>query len=510
MGLEERDPRPGAAGRGAGRHPRGGSRSWGRRRGGTGSDRRNCSRQPLFLEQLLAFVQEAGPSALGAVPRRSKRCSPADSSVSTRPRAGADRARASVAGRDFRAAGSSHCRREELAGLDSRLRTLVRRGLVRALRGADDDTYRFHHVLVRDVAYAGTTKGARAELHERYGTWLEQRGRAMDEIVGYHLEQAYRYPQRARPRRSGCPRPCTARRSRVGCGRDWRVEASGCKGGCQPPRPCCVAAPAGEAKRAEILCELGMTLSQLGDSAAADAAFTQAIDEAEAVVDDVSAAWSRIELARARLHRGGDPRKLVALVQAATPLFEEAENERALGRAWRARVRPRLSAGTLRGRLDASERARRYYRRSGWSTAGCLSETASALYHGQRPYPRRWRCERLLEEATDRPGTAHVLAYLAGLHACDGRGDEAVRLLDEADNVYRDLQDDYSLANTSGRIRGRVHAVAEDHEAAQAAFRACCETFERFDDSAALASVAAELGGSLSAQGGSRRRGWAL
>ena len=107
----------------------------------------------------------------------------------------------------------------------------------------------------------------------------------------------------------------------------------------------------------------------------------------------------------------------------------------------------------------------------------------------------------LLEEATDRPGKAHVLASLAGLHAYDGRGDEAVRLLDDADTVYRDLQDDDSLANTSGRIRGRVHAVAEDHEAAQAAFRACCETFERFDDSAALASVAAELGGSLYAQG---------
>ena len=217
----------------------------------------------------------------------------------------------------------------------------------------------------------------------------------------------------------------------------------------------------------------------------------------------MSAAWSGIELARARLHRGGDPEELVTLVRAATPLFEEAENERALGRAWRALGYAR---GSLQGRcadwLDASERARRYYRRSGWSTAGCLSETASAVYHGPTPVPEALEmCERLLEEATDRPGTAHVLAYLAGLHACDGRGDEAVRLLDEADNVYRDLQDDYSLANTSGRIRGRVHAVAEDHEAAQAAFRACCETFERFDDSAALASVAAELGGSLSAQG---------
>ena len=36
MGRQERDPRPGAASREAGRHPCGGSRSWGRRRGGAG------------------------------------------------------------------------------------------------------------------------------------------------------------------------------------------------------------------------------------------------------------------------------------------------------------------------------------------------------------------------------------------------------------------------------------------------------------------------------------------
>jgi class 3 adenylate cyclase len=147
---------------------------------------------PLFLEQLLAFVREAGPSALGAVPPtieallagRLERLDPAERALIER---------AAVAGRDFSRGGLlALSPPEELAGLDSRLRTLVRRGLVRALRGGDADTYRFHHVLVRDVAYAGTTKDARAELHERFGTWLEQRGRAADEIVGYHLEQAHR------------------------------------------------------------------------------------------------------------------------------------------------------------------------------------------------------------------------------------------------------------------------------------------------------------------------------
>ena len=458
---------------------------------------------PLFLEQLLAFVQEAGPSALGAVPPtieallagRLERLDPDERALTER---------AAVAGRDFSRGGLiALSPPEELAGLDSRLRTLVRRGLVRALRGGDDDTYRFHHVLVRDVAYAGTTKDARAELHERFGTWLEQRGRAADEIVGYHLEQAHRYRKELDPGDPGVL-GLAKRAGRVlaaaGVGAWTRTDA---RAAANLLGRAVSLLPAGEPRRAEVVCELGLSLGQLGDSAAADAAFTEAIDEATAAGDHASAAWARIELARARMHRGGDPDDLVALAKEAMPLFEEAGNERALARTWRAIGDAR---GSMQGRcadwLDASEHALAYYRRSGWSSSGCLGDIGSALYHGPTPVPEALeRCDHLLEEATDRPGRAHVLAYLAGLHAYDERGDEALRLLDEADNIYGDLRDDYSPANTSGRIRGRVHAVAHDHEAAQAAFRACCETFERFDDSAALASVAAELGGSLSAQG---------
>ena len=458
---------------------------------------------PLFLEHLLAFVDEAGGGALVSVPPTVEALL---ASRLERLDAG-ERAlleRAAVAGPDFsRGALLTLSPPEELAALDSRLTGLVRRRFVGALRGGDEDTYRFHHVLVRDVAYAGITKEERAELHERFGNWLEQRGETADEIVGYHLEQAHRYRNELQP---GVPRGAALaqRAGRVlgaaGLGAWKRADA---RAAANLLGRAASLLPAGEHERAEILCELGMTLGQLGDSTAAEEAFSEAIDEAAAGRDDASGAWARIELGRARLHRGGDPDELVALVHDATPLFEEAANDRALGRAWRALGYAR---GSMQGRCadwrDAVERALPYYRRSGWSTAGCLSEIAAALYHGPTAVPAaQERCEQLLIEATDRLGTAHVLAHLAGLHAYDERGDEALRLLDEADAVYQDLRDEYSLANTSGRIRGRVCALAEDHTAAEAAFRSCCETFERFGDAAALASVAADLGGTLYAQG---------
>ena len=55
-----------------------------------------------------------------------------------------------------------------------------------------EDVFRFHHVLVRDVAYRGIPKAERAELHELAGKGLDRRD-GTDELVGYHFEQAYRY-----------------------------------------------------------------------------------------------------------------------------------------------------------------------------------------------------------------------------------------------------------------------------------------------------------------------------
>jgi class 3 adenylate cyclase/ATP/maltotriose-dependent transcriptional regulator MalT len=54
-----------------------------------------------------------------------------------------------------------------------------------------EPAYRFKHVLIRDVAYAGLTKGARADLHQHVAEWLEQTaGDELLEIRAYHLDHA--------------------------------------------------------------------------------------------------------------------------------------------------------------------------------------------------------------------------------------------------------------------------------------------------------------------------------
>src|SRR5205823_13039859 len=57
---------------------------------------------------------------------------------------------------------------------------------------AIEDTFRFRHILIRDAAYDRVAKEPRSELHERFADWLDGRGEEFEEIVGYHLERAYR------------------------------------------------------------------------------------------------------------------------------------------------------------------------------------------------------------------------------------------------------------------------------------------------------------------------------
>jgi class 3 adenylate cyclase/tetratricopeptide (TPR) repeat protein len=78
------------------------------------------------------------------------------------------------------------------------LMSLVRKELVRPDRAqlAGDDAFRFRHLLIRDAAYDALPKAERAELHQSFAAWLEQQGAELielDEILGYHLEQAWRY-----------------------------------------------------------------------------------------------------------------------------------------------------------------------------------------------------------------------------------------------------------------------------------------------------------------------------
>ena len=109
--------------------------------------------------------------------------------------------------------------------LETQLVGLMRKELIHPARAtfADDRAFRFRHLLIRDAAYDSLPKETRAELHERFAAWLERHGRELvelDEVLGYHLEQASRYR-----RELGRPSPEVEQRGRAEARLAERLES---------------------------------------------------------------------------------------------------------------------------------------------------------------------------------------------------------------------------------------------------------------------------------------------
>jgi class 3 adenylate cyclase len=461
----------------------------------------------LFVEQLLAYVvEDEGSGTLESLPPSidALLASRLDR-LETQERALLERA--AVVGKEFTRSAVIHLSPPDLLpAVDGCLATLRRKGLIRTLQprqSEEDDAFRFHHALIRDVAYAGITKEARAELHERHAAWLEQRD-GSDEVIGYHLEQAHRFRSELRP---GDPKLPELAHSA-----GERLANAGVRAFKRADTPSALGLlgrsvsllPTEDPKRTEALCELGVAQQVVG-GVGGEATLTEAHARAQEAGDRRLELRAQMELAYLRLFtdREADVSKLPELARRANPVFEQFGDERALGRSWR---HVGFVRGSMEGRcadwLEASERALMYYRRSGWSASGCLADVGAALFHGPTPVSEGVdRCEQLLAESTDRLGTANVLAYLGGLHALADGLQDAFAFLAEADTIYRELGELYARAANGGRILGRCHRLAGDSDAAGRAFRECCETLRGVGDKATLASVAAELGQSLYSEG---------
>ena len=111
------------------------------------------------------------------------------------------------------------------------LLSLVRKEMIRPDQPTypDEEAFRFRHLLIRDAAYDSLPKETRADLHEAFADWLDQHVTLVeqDEIVGYHLERAYR--NRAEldsvdPRLDDLARRATARLTAAGFGAEERGD----------------------------------------------------------------------------------------------------------------------------------------------------------------------------------------------------------------------------------------------------------------------------------------------
>jgi class 3 adenylate cyclase/tetratricopeptide (TPR) repeat protein len=147
---------------------------------------------PLFVEETIRMLLESGGRGVERIPDTLQALIAARIDRLPREQRVLIR-RAAVIGRVFWKGALQHLTSDQ-DGIDSALENLLHRDLLlREQRSSisGEDAFRFKHVLIREVAYAGLSKSGRADHHARFADWLKERaGDELLEIRAYHLDRA--------------------------------------------------------------------------------------------------------------------------------------------------------------------------------------------------------------------------------------------------------------------------------------------------------------------------------
>lgn len=457
--------------------------------GGVGDDLREriseaAEGNPLFVEEMVELIRESGRSEVAVPPTiqallaaRLDQLVPEERWVLE---CGA------VEGRTFHGS-AVRALLEDATRLRERLVAVVRKELVRPARAqrAGDEAYRFRHLLIRDAAYDGLPKAVRAVLHERFAAWLEEWEPdlvEMDEILGYHLEQAARY-------RRELGQPDAALSERAG-------ERLAAAGGRALGRTDNTAARGLLERALALLQPIRLNTYIELDLAAAQATYPEKVAMAEAAAErareahdhrgaavaDVMAASDLIEMTAISID------ELEARVRHALALLEGTEDHFGLLVTWSGLATIACFRGHCEEWARAAEQARHHAEQIGRPFA--LAGLASALRAGPRPADEVQRfLERFLSTNPHpewRREYAHVLAML-------NRFDEAWATVEQASRKVDEL------GNTGFGNGGfaQIAMLAGDYEEAVGYWREFCVQIEETGNRNSLSTYLPLLGRSL-------------
>jgi class 3 adenylate cyclase/tetratricopeptide (TPR) repeat protein len=226
-------------------------------------------------------------------------------------------------------------------GLDVQLRSLVRKELIAPERSLlpGDDAYRFRHLLIRDAAYDAIPKHDRAELHEGFAGWLEQtagdRIAEQEEILGYHLEQAYRLRAELGPVDEVGRAIALRAAEHLGSAGRRSYDLGDTAGAVNLLSRAVELAPSESRERVGLGLELGRSLAWAGQEVKALEVLEE-VDRAAAAIGD-RALQMHASLALAEFRAWRDPGAWVEwrpTAEHAIEVFEQAADEAGLARAW--------------------------------------------------------------------------------------------------------------------------------------------------------------------------------
>jgi len=455
---------------------------------------------PLFVEQMLALIAQDGRGGDVAVPPTIQALLatrleqlPADERVAAE--------RASVIGKEF-----WRTALVEMGGDAASLPALVRKELIRPYRSPifpRDDSFRFRHQLIRDAAYDGMPKELRAELHERFGRWLESNRSEYDEIVGYHFEQAYRLRKQLGPLDDSARAVGTRAGELLGRAGERVFERGDTPAAINLlTRAADLPAESDEARLA-LLIHLGYGLFDAGELESAMATFDRAVGDAERA--GATAILSRGLIGKVYVNAivGGGFSDPLEVVKHELAVLEELADDTGLAEGW-------YVAGMLTTWLGRSEESRRAFdsavahaERAGDRRLQALPLALRVLMNawGYLPVDDGLRdCDELLLQHRATSMEPYIRAARAMYLSLNGDHDEARSEIGRAHDLFREYGNELVAAASRLGAAYQENRAGRPHVAEEIA-RDGAERLKRLGDRGFFSTTIGMLAEALYRQG---------
>ena len=389
------------------------------------------------------------------------------------------------------------------------LTSLAQKHLVSRVDEGDESHHRFQHIMIRDTAYDGILKRARADFHERFVVWADEvnrdRGAEFEEILGYHLEQAWTYLSELGP--------LDDRGRALGEDGARRLASAGRRAFARGDVPAAAnllgraaaLLPADHAERLRILPEHGEALLLTGRFDEASSVLEEVIGkEADAPADAARATLIRLLVRLRTGAEGWSPATVADEIRATIPIFEAADDEAGLAMAWRLLAWEAGTACRFGDAAEASLHAAEHARRAGDVRQ---ERRAAAVYAASVSLGPTLvdeaidRCESAIEKfGGDRQSEGIVLSVLATLYAMQGEFDHARSLAARGHALFEELGLEMEKARLGMEAAG-IERLSGDLESAVRELQSAYDALDAVGEKFLLSTVAGFLAQTLLEQG---------
>jgi class 3 adenylate cyclase/tetratricopeptide (TPR) repeat protein len=392
------------------------------------------------------------------------------------------------------------------------LTSLVRKEFTRPHEDgfAGQESYAFLHGLIKDAAYQGLLKRRRAELHEKFVSWAErtaaERVREYEEILGYHLEQAFLILAQLGPL-DDHGRELGIHGARLLSSAGHRALARGdMPAAATLFHRAAYLLPERDPSRPRLLLLAGEAFLEQGEFQMADMALGMALEGAVMLRDRGFQTTAR--LVQLQLHflieGKGSEKELIEEVEQGVPILQELGYHEGLARAWRLAFLVYGTALRWSAAEQAAQRMIEHARLAGddLMETRLLTDLAMCALYGPMPVPEAIeRCRALLERAgRDRKAEAITLAVLAELEAMRRNFEEARELYRRSRAGLEELGWKFHAALTSIHS-APVELLAGDPIGAESELRRDYDALEAMRERNYISTTAGFLAEALYQQG---------